>query len=205
MDDELEFDVNSFGQYENPYGGGLLNFGGYDTGQDMSGVTEQDVQAAQFAYGSDEQITLADIAEIVNSNVGSHALNWMDNGDGSFTAKGPLANDQKVGLMDTLEGMTDKLSGKFDSASKWIEGHEKTAKLLTGMIGGAFGMQEKRDVAKALAQSRLDEQNNADRLIQEQNQRYSDSIVNRKRTPPKQQQKLARIDGTPVFNNGKIA
>lgn len=147
-----------------------------------------------------DPVTLASLDESIGFNVGEHAREWFGvrTAEAGMNLRDNIKDVAPKGLLSTLED-------KFSNGSDWIEKHKKTSDIILGMIGGAYAANEKRDAAKALAQSRLDEQNNADRLVQEQNQRYSDSIVNRKRTPPKQQQKLTRIDGTPVFNNGKIA
>jgi hypothetical protein len=69
-----------------------------------------------------------------------------------------------------------------------------------------FAVQQAKDTAAALAQSRINEINQADVIKQAQDKRLNDSITQQ----PKQgiiasQMRLTRMNGTPVYNsNGSI-
>ena len=111
-------------------------------------------------------------------------------------------------FQEDQDNLIDKVSNKIDIASNWLEKHKKLTELVAGTIGGAYMAEEKRKAAEAAQQGRLNEQNNAARIAQEQNAAFSASISGL--APRKKglinQPPLKRLGGSNVFDkSGKVA
>ena len=96
------------------------------------------------------------------------------------------------------ESLLDKI-GKFVEKNKGL-----TEILAKGVYGAAAGVAAGNQ-AKALARSRTEELREADRIKQADNARISASVSGlREPGIIGRQRALKRVDGTPVFTNGKI-
>ena len=149
----------------------------------------------------------------VASALGGGALSLAQ----QLTGFGGTGNDPSVGnasgspkgIGDQINSpsLFDKAVGTLDKASTWIDKHKKLTELVMGSVGGAYAADEKRKAADKLAESRLNEQNNAARLQQEQNAAFSASVSGLR--PVKRglinQPPLTRTNGARVFNSsGKV-
>lgn len=98
------------------------------------------------------------------------------------------------------------MGGVIDKASGWIDKHQNLTKLGLGLIAGTINGNSKKDAAEALAASRLAELREQDRLKQERNAAFSQSVSGlRKPGLIGTAQPFKRRDGTNVFNNGQLA
>lgn len=166
--------------------------------------------------------------EVASSNASAESWwdQWISSGAGEYAglsetmsesvgynySSGPT-NPTKVaeaGGQDTEErkgSFTDDVKDKLTGIGDWVSKNPKTADVILGMIAAAAKGQSDREVADRTARGRIEEQNNADRLKQEDVKRVSDSVTGIKRAQrgliP---QYLRRKDGSRVFgDNGKLA
>lgn len=86
-------------------------------------------------------------------------------------------------------GLLDKVLSGANAVGKFTNDNSKAIELITGMIGGAYTAQEKRDAVQALAQEKIDTRN-----------RISDSMVKMKRPTIGKPSSLKRLDGSEVYN-----
>lgn len=151
-------------------------------------------------YAKDDVLESLGIIGDVAANLGAQVFS-MDEGRKSDAFKG---FEQRMDTPQDNESLVDKVSKKIDKASNWLDTHKKLTELITGSIGGAYMADEKRKAAEAAQQARLNEQNNAARIAQEQNAAFGASVGGLR--PVKRglisQMPLKRLDGSRVFDNG---
>lgn len=107
-------------------------------------------------------------------------------------------SSKKTAGGDSKESLLSKIS-RFAEKNKSL-----TEIIAKGVYGAAAGVASGNQ-AKTLARSRMDELREADRIKQADNARISASVSGLR--PPGiigRQRALKRIDGTPVFTNGRI-
>lgn len=179
----------------------------YEPGGDMTGLsapfaTLSEGDAIDFMrnYAKDDIMESLGILGDVAVNLGSQVFS-MDEGRKSDAFKG---FEQRMEAPQDNESLIDKVSKKVDGASNWLERHKKLTELITGSIGGAYMAEEKRKAAEAAQQGRLNEQNNAARIAQEQNAAFGASVGGLRpvRRGLISQMPLKRLDGSRVFDNG---
>lgn len=181
---------------------------------------------------SDLQGTTGRMAEVETSSEGVEASNaaaedyweqWLSSGAGDYvnlsetmaseigytSASGPVnatkvaAASEENGQSDPKESIIGTISDKFTGVGDWIKKNPKSADVILGVIAAAAKGSSERDVAERNARSRIEEQNNADRIKQEEVQRMSNSVTGIKRpTRGLIPQYLTRKDGSRVFQPG---
>lgn len=115
------------------------------------------------------------------------------------TAESANKSDNKTG---TGSAVMDKLK----AVSGWMDQNKELTKVLAGAVGGAAQARERRKLTAAQSTSAKEQIELADRLKQEANQRYSDSVKGL-RTPTGGliNSPLVRKSGQRVFdNNGNV-
>lgn len=96
--------------------------------------------------------------------------------------------------------------GLIDRVGSWVDKNPGLTKLGGLFVQGAINGNDKKNAAEALAASRLAELREADKIKQENNARFSQSVSGlRKPGLMGQTKPLQRVGGAPVFNNGQLA
>lgn len=126
----------------------------------------------------------SELGKLVSSTVGAAPV----------TAAAPAAAQS-----DTISNVIDTMLGGIKKAYA----KDPLAFLKVGLdtVGGALKSQNERQAADRLAQSRINEQNNAAAISQAKTKAYNDSFSYKKPRTPKAQAPLSRIDGSPIYDS----
>lgn len=95
----------------------------------------------------------------------------------------------------------DSILGAVDKAGSFVQKNSKLFELGSGLIGGAYAAQEKRDAAAATTAAQIAAEERAAAAKAATLKRIGDSIIAMKKPTMGKQVPLTRIDGSRVYNN----
>jgi len=190
----------------------IFGSGDSDTGVDLNVDSNVDSDASLGptpTYG--QSSSYADAMESIALTFG---------GFGSATMPSYLSNNEEFSKYFTSIGgaapktadaspsntaETKSSDSLLNKVSGFVEKNKGLTEMVLKGIGGATAASQARKLAEQNSRSRIGELQEADRIKQAENARISASVSGLR--PPgivRRQMPLRRIDGTNVFNNGKI-
>lgn len=173
---------------------------------DVGGSVAQ-AAAAGSAGGFFGDISFGDIGDTLGLAFGD-MMGGLNSGMPDWIT-GSSAFGSLMPSMDTLEktnAAKDSGGGLLDKVGGFVEKNKTLSELALKGFGGAVAARNAKDAAKAGSRSRIEELQMADQLKQQDNARVSASVSGL-RSPGlvNKQMALKRIDGTPIYQNGKVA
>jgi hypothetical protein len=154
--------------------------------------------------------TLADIFESVSGNLDKGILDWaapsyqLLQNDPQFKVAGLPVSSEPDGYQGAAPAEKD--DSFLGRASSWLKNNKELAHLGGGILAGIASDHSKQEQIKSQAEARMAELRAQDEMKQADNARYSASVSGL-RSPGLigKQMALKRINGTAIYNNGKLA
>lgn len=150
-----------------------------------------------------------DIMESIGMAFGDSTPDWIPtsfDGTGGITNTAAYAQRQGVGPQTLADEKKDNdKGGIIGRISGFVEKNKGLSEMLAkGIAGAALGSQNKK-AAEATARSRLEEMRLKNQQEMEANARTSASVAGlRTPTAGLMGRQLRRVDGAPVYQNGRI-
>jgi len=182
----------------------MFNFGGgddmpsYDSGPSLLDGASDAAPATGF-FGDFSYGDISDTLGIAFGNALTGDSSGMPEWITGSSAFNSLSSGGANPVKESGTSLLDKVGGFVDKNKTFTE-------LALKGFGGAVASKNAKAAAKAGSRSRIEELEAADRLRQQENARYSASVSGL-RSPGLvgKQMALKRIDGTPIYQNGRIA